>query len=381
MLETVRSFANSRVAPGVAERDRDERFPVELVKEAGALDLLGGVVPREFGGAGLSYSDYAAIITEMARVDQVVALTMTLPSGLAGGGILKHGTQEQCRELLPPLCRGETIAAVGVTEPGSGTDVAGMRTTCKRDGSGYLINGAKTWISQIGHCNWLLTFATIDRGAGRRGVCAFVIPADTPGLTMTPFKNKLGFRAVSTGDVFLEDVWVDAGSLVGGEGGGFSVAMAAVETGRLGVGARALGVANDCLDRSVAYANEREVGGGPISRFQQIQSKITDMVVGIEGASAMIERLALKRDAGERARREASLAKMHASDVAMLCASHAVQIHGAYGTHEDYHVQRHFRDAKVLQIVEGTNELHRNMVAEYALGARSDERPVEKGSQ
>jgi alkylation response protein AidB-like acyl-CoA dehydrogenase len=380
LVQAVRTFARERVAAGVVDRDREERFPRDLVSEAGRLDLLGGVVPREYGGMGLTYTQYAAIVTEMAKVDQVMALAMTLPSGLAGGGILRHGSPEQCERFLPALCRGETIAAVGVTEPGSGTDVAGMRTTCRRDGDGYRINGQKTWISQIGHCDWLLTFASLDRGAGRAGICAFVIPAPSDGLVLAPFKNKLGFRAISTGEVFLEDVWVPDENRIGAEGAGFGVAMAAVETGRLGVAARALGIALDCLDRSVAYALERHVGGAPIARYQLVQSMITDMVVGTEGASAMIERLAGLRDQGLRARREASLAKMHASDVAMTCATHAVQIHGAYGTHEDYHVERHFRDAKVFQIVEGTNQLHRSMVAEYALGIRSDRPRVTDGA-
>jgi hypothetical protein len=372
LVDAVRTFARQKVAPGVIERDREEKFPRELVREAGQLDLLGGVVPKEYGGMGLTYTQYAAMITEMAKVDQVVALAMSAPSGLAGAGILRHGTPEQCTRLLPDLCSGETIAAVGVTEPGSGTDVAGMRTTCKPEADGYRINGQKTWISQISHCDWVLTFASLDREQGRSGVCAFVIPADSDGLAFAPFKNKLGFRAISTGEVFLEDVWVPAENRIGDEGKGFAVAMAAVETGRLGVASRALGVALDCLARTVAYAAERHVGGAPISRYQLVQSMITDMVVGTESAAAMVERLAMLRDRGERARREASLAKMHASDVAMMCATHAVQAHGAYGTHEDYHVERHFRDAKVLQIVEGTNQLHRSMVAEYALGIRSD---------
>jgi alkylation response protein AidB-like acyl-CoA dehydrogenase len=380
LVQAVRTFAQERVAAGVIERDREERFPRDLVSEAGRLDLLGGVVPTQYGGMGLTYTQYAAIVTEMAKVDQVMALAMTLPSGLAGAGILRHGSPEQCERLLPALCRGETIAAVGVTEPGSGTDVAGMRTTCRRDGDGYRINGQKTWISQIGHCDWLLTFASLDRGAGRAGISAFVIPAPSDGLVLAPFKNKLGFRAISTGEVFLEDVWVPEENRIGAEGAGFGVAMAAVETGRLGVAARSLGLALDCLERSVAYALERHVGGAPIARYQLVQSMITDMVVGTEGAAAMIERLAGLRDQGLRARREASLAKMHASDVAMTCSTHAVQIHGAYGTHEDYHVERHFRDAKVLQIVEGTNELHRGMVAEYALGIRTDRPRVSDGA-
>jgi alkylation response protein AidB-like acyl-CoA dehydrogenase len=270
LVDSVRNFGRERVAPGVIERDRDEVFPTELIREAGSLDLLGGIVPQRYGGPELSYAAYAAVVEEMSRFDQVVGLAMTLPSGLAGAGLLSFGTEEQRQEMLPALCSGEAVAAVGVTEPASGTDVAGMTTTCKRDGDGYLINGAKTWTSQIDQCRWVITFANLDREAGRRGICAFIIPRDTEGMTMTPFKNKLGFRAISTGEVALDDVWVPASARLGDEGEGFSVAMAAVETGRLGVASRALGIAQDCLDRSVAYANERQVGGGPIARFQLV---------------------------------------------------------------------------------------------------------------
>lgn len=376
LVLAVRGFARDRVAPGVVDRDREERFPSDLIREAGSLGFLGGAVPTEYGGAGLSYVQYAAIVEEMARVDQVVALAMTLPSGLAGAGILRYGSEEQRQTLIPALVSGETVAAVGVTEPSSGTSVADMQTTYRRDGDGFVINGAKTWISQIAECSWVLVFARHVDSNDRSGISAFVVPAGTEGLTLAPFKNKLGFRAISTGEVFLDDVRVPATSLIGEEGQGFAVAMTAVETGRLGVAARSLGVAQDCLDRSVEYAREREVDGSAIGRFQLVQSMITDMVVGVEGARAMIRRFAEMRDRGIRARREASLAKMHASDVAMMAATHAVQIHGAYGVHEDYHVGRHFRDAKVLQIVEGQNQLHRGMVAEYALGYREDRRPA-----
>ncbi|MCW3002847.1 MAG: hypothetical protein JWQ20_2145, partial [Conexibacter sp.] len=341
VVDAVRTFGRGRVRPGVLERDRDERFPRELIREAGALDLLGGVVPPEYGGAGLTYRQYAAIVEEMARHDQIVALAMSMASGLAGAGIMQYGSEEQRREILPGLCSGQRIMAVGVTEPRSGTDVAGMQTSCRRDGEGYLINGAKTWTSLLGECDWVLTFASLAPGSGRQAICAFLIPRDTPGLTFAPFHNKLGFRAVSTGDLFLEDVWVPETARVGGEREGYSVAMCGVENGRLSVAARALGIAQDCLDRSVAYANEREVGGGPIACYQLVQSMVTDMVVGIEAARAMICDLADRRQRGDRARREASLAKMHASDVALMCATHAVQIHGAYGVHEDYHVGRH----------------------------------------
>jgi hypothetical protein len=370
IVEMVRSFAEEVVAPGVIERDRDERFDRSIVEAAGELGLLGGIVPKAYGGAGLDHRTYAAMVTEMSRTDHLIGLTMTMPSGLVGTGILAYGTEELKERYLPDLLAGRTIASAAITEPGSGTDVANMSTLCRRTSAGYVISGQKTWISFIDTCDWVLTFATLDRSSGRRGVCAFVVPRDTPGLTLRPFRNKLGFRAVASGEVFFDDVVVPAENRVGEEGEGFAVAMRAVETGRLGVAARSLGIAIDCLDRSLAYARDRRVFDQPIGRFQMVQSMITDMVVGIEGASAMIDALAAKRDQNERARREASLAKMFASDVALRCATNAVQIHGAYGTHEEYHVGRHFRDAKVMQIIEGQNQLHRAMVAEYALGYR-----------
>jgi alkylation response protein AidB-like acyl-CoA dehydrogenase len=250
-----------------------------------------------------------------------------------------------------------------------------MATTCRRDGDSYVISGAKAWISMLDHGEWFLTFATLDRRMGREGVCAFVVPRDTPGLTVRPYKNKLGFRPLATGDLVLEDVRVGSEQLVGEEGQGYRVAMSAVETGRLSVAARALGLAQSCLDDSVAYARERQVFGQPTGRFQLVQSMITDMVIGIESSRHFLHRLAEHKDSGvARPRREASLAKMQASDVAMSAATAAVQIHGAYGISDEYRVGRLFRDAKVFQIVEGNNQLHRAMVAEYALGFRGGDR-------
>jgi alkylation response protein AidB-like acyl-CoA dehydrogenase len=372
MVEAVRDFARDRILPGVVDRDREECFPRDLVREGGKLDLLGGIVPREYGGLALSSVAFSAILEEMSRVDHIVGMAMSFPSGLAGAGLLGFGTEEQKERYLPDLCAGRTIASAAVTEPSSGTDVSDMHTVCRRDGNSYIINGQKTWISLIDHCDWIVTFATLDKAAGRHAVCAFIIPSDTPGVTRLPFKNKLGFRSAASGDVFLEDVRVPAANRIGEEGQGYAVAMSAVETGRLGVASRALGIAQDCLDRSVDYARTRIVQGQEIGRFQLVQSMITDMVVGIEGARALTTEYARKRDRGERARRDASAAKMHATDVAMMAATHATQIHGAYGAHEEYHVGRHFRDAKIFQVVEGQNQLHRAMVAEYALGYRGN---------
>jgi alkylation response protein AidB-like acyl-CoA dehydrogenase len=368
---SVREFARREIAPLVADYDREERFPADIVRKAGELGWIGAAISPEYGGQGLDWLSFTMVIEELSRVCHIIGLSVSLPSGLAGAGILRYGSEQQKLERIAPLARGETFAGAGVTEPGGGTDVANMATRCRRDGDDYVINGAKAWISMLDHADWFLTFATLDPALGRNGVCAFIVDRDTPGLSTHPYKNKLGFRPVATGDLVLEDVRVPAANLVGEEGEGYKVAMAAVETGRLSVAARAVGVAQACLDASVAYARQREVFGQEIGRFQLVQSMITDMVVGVEGARRMTYDLARSKDAGvERPRRDASLAKLHATDTAMSAATSAVQIHGAYGVSEEYPVARYFRDAKVFQIIEGNNQLHRGLVAEYALGYR-----------
>jgi alkylation response protein AidB-like acyl-CoA dehydrogenase len=372
---SVREFARREIAPLVADYDREERFPADIVRKAGELGWIGAAISPEYGGQGLDWLSFTMVIEELSRVCHIIGLSVSLPSGLAGAGILRYGSEQQKLERIAPLARGETFAGAGVTEPGGGTDVANMATRCRRDGDDYIINGAKAWISMLDHADWFLTFATLDPALGRNGVCAFIVDRDTPGLSTHPYKNKLGFRPVATGDLVLEDVRVPAANLVGEEGEGYKVAMAAVETGRLSVAARAVGVAQACLDASVAYARQREVFGQEIGRFQLVQSMITDMVVGVEGARRMTYDLARSKDAGvERPRRDASLAKLHATDTAMSAATNAVQIHGAYGVSEEYPVARYFRDAKVFQIIEGNNQLHRGLVAEYALGYRGQDK-------
>jgi alkylation response protein AidB-like acyl-CoA dehydrogenase len=375
LRQAAREFAQREVAPYVADYDREERFPREIVEKTAGLGWIGAVLPPQYEGAGLDWVSFAMLIEEISRVCHVVGLVFSMPSGLVGAGILKYGTEEQKHRYIVPLVRGESFAGAGVTEPGSGTDVASMATTYTREGDAFVLNGAKAWISMLDVGDWFLTFATRDKSLGRKGVSAFVVPRRSRGLTLRPYKNKLGFRPLSTGDLVLEKVMVPAENLVGEEGQGYDVAMAAVETGRLSVAARAVGLAQACLDASTSYARTRIVMGQEIGRFQLVQSMITDMTIGVESARHFLYRLAAYKDAGVvRPRREASLAKMHASDVAMMAATNAVQIHGAYGVSDEYPVGRYFRDAKVFQIVEGTNQLHRAMVAEYALGYRAADR-------
>jgi alkylation response protein AidB-like acyl-CoA dehydrogenase len=307
----------------------------------------------------------------MSRVDQILGLLMSLPSCLVGGGLLAYGSDEQKDRWLRPLAQGTMFGGAGVTEPQSGSDVAAMETTYRRDGEDFVINGAKTWISNLGLGSFFITFATHDRSLRHKGISAFIVPADQPGVSMRPFKNKLGFRPISTGELVLEDVRLGPEALVGKEGQGFPVAMVAVERGRLTVASRAVGMAQACLDESVRYAKERVVFGKPIAEHQMIKQKIADMATEIQAARLLVHDCARTLDAGDRARKQASMAKMYASDVAQRAATEAIQIHGAYGASDEFNVGRYYRDAKIFQLVEGTNEIHRLLISDFELGIRS----------
>jgi hypothetical protein len=371
----VREFARKEVAPHVKDYDREERYPVEIVDKMAALGFIGGTIPDEYGGPGIDHLTMALGIEEMSRVCIHMGSAMGRASGLVGSGILRFGTEEQKRRYLTPLARGEVLAGTGITEPHSGTDVAAMETTVARQGDEYVLNGSKIWISGVGVAAWYLTFATLDRRLGPKGVCAFIVERGFPGFSERPIRDKLAFRPSQVGELHFEDCRVPAANLVGREGEGLKVAMCAVENGRLSVAARAVGLAQGCLDESVRYARQRVVFGKPIAQYQLVQAKLADMVLGVESARFLTYRLAwLKTQGVARARRESSIAKLHATEVAFRAASDAVQIHGAYGVSEEYAVGRFLRDAKYLQIVEGVNDIHRVLVGEYALGLREDAR-------
>jgi alkylation response protein AidB-like acyl-CoA dehydrogenase len=369
MLRVVRAFAEREVAPRVREYDNAESLPHDILQGMARLDLFGGTVPEQWGGAGMDHVLFSSLIEEISRVDHTLGIMMSMPSALVGAGILEYGTDEQRKQWLAPLARGEIFGGAGVTEPQSGSDVAGMETTYVRDGDSFVINGAKTWISNLDIASFFVTFATHDRSLRRKGVSAFIIPKDTPGVSVHPFKNKLGFRPVCTGELVLNNVRVGPEALVGEVGGGFDVAMVAVEKGRLAVASRALGAAQGCLDASIAYASQRVVGGSLIGTYQHIQKKIADMATEIRAARLLVRECAETLDSGRRGRVETSMAKMYASDVFQRAATEAVQIHGAYGVSDEFPVARAYRDAKVFQIVEGTNEIHRSLIARELLRA------------
>ncbi len=370
IVEMAADFAAREIAPRVADYDREEVLPTDLLDKMATLGLFGGVIPVELGGTGLDFVTFVALIEEISKTCQILGTLASMPSGLVGAGVERFGTQEQQDRWLRPLAQGEIFGAAAVTEPGSGSDVAALTTTYRRDGGDFVLNGAKAWISNLDIASFFVTFASFDRSLRHRGITAFIIPRDTPGLILNPYKNKLGFRPLCTGEVVLDNVRLGPDALLGDEGGGFSVAMTAVERGRLGVAARSVGVAQACLEDSVAYARDRTAFGRTIAEFQLVQSKITDMSVGATTARLLSVACAEALGRGERARVLTSMAKMYASDVAARSASDAVLIHGAAGVSPEYRVGRMYRDAKVLQIVEGSNDLHRSLIGEIELGIR-----------
>ena len=367
LVRVVGEFARRVVLPRVEAYDASEELPRDILDQMAELGMFGGTVPVEWGGAGLDHRTYSAVLEEMSKVDHVLGVLMSMPSALVGSGLQLFGSDDQKKRWLMPLARGEIFGGAGVTEPQSGSDVAGMQTTYVRDGDSFVVNGAKTWISNLGLASFFVTFATRDKSLRHRGISAFVVPADTPGVSQRPFKNKLGFRPICTGELLLDNVRLTEEHLIGEEGAGWPVAMTAVERGRLAVASRALGLAQACLEDSTAYAVSRVVFGRPIAEYQLIQHKIADMATEIQAARMLVHHCADALDRGERGRIEASMAKMYASDVAQRAATEAVQIHGAYGVSGETRVSRMYRDSKVFQIVEGTNEIHRRLIAQHVL--------------
>jgi alkylation response protein AidB-like acyl-CoA dehydrogenase len=376
LVDVAADFARAEIAPRVADYDREERLPRDLLERMAELGFFGGVVPPRYGGLGMDFPTFARFVEEISKVCQAMATLVTMPSGLVGAAIEGFGTDEQKEECLRPIAEGHAFGAAAVTEPRSGSDVAGMDTTYRTDGADFVLHGAKAWISNLDIADFFVTFGTRDRSLRHRGVSAFIVPRDSPGVMTRPYKNKLGFRPLSTGDVFFDEVRLPPAALLGEEGDGFRVAMTAVERGRLGVAARSVGLGQACLDDAVAYAQERRAFDQSIAEFQLVQSKICDMVVGVETARLLVRSLAEALDGGSRARRLTSMAKLYASDIAARCAADAVQIHGAYGVSPEYRVGRMYRDAKVLQIVEGANDIHRALIGEITLGLRSSGEPT-----
>jgi glutaryl-CoA dehydrogenase (non-decarboxylating) len=373
--DTVRSFVDERVLPNAIENDINHHLDMKVIEGMAELGLLGIVVPEEYGGAGLDFVAEALACEEIERGEAAFRTLISVHVGLNSLALLRYASEEQKQRYLVPQAKGEKLACFGLTEPAAGSDVAAMRTTARREGDGYVLNGQKNWISYATVADHQLVFAKTDPDAKHKGISAFIVEREWPGVSTRETEHKLGVWAGSTGELFFENVEVPAENLVGDEGQGFEIAMYGLDQGRFTVAAGACGVVRACLERSVEYARERETFGQPIGRYQFVQDMIAEMVLGYETSKLLVMQAAWLKNEGVRNTRETSLAKWHATDHAVQSALDAIQVHGANGYSNEFPVERYLRNSKAAVIYEGTSQLHTLIQADYALGYRED-RPL-----
>ncbi|MCB0319423.1 MAG: acyl-CoA dehydrogenase family protein [Bdellovibrionales bacterium] len=365
--DAARSFAQSRVKPLAAEIDRDHRFPEELIPELGALGFLGACVPSEFGGAELSQVAYTLIVEELAAACASTSIIVSAHNSLCIAPILKFGSDAQKQEFLPSLASGAALGCFALSEPGSGSDAAALTCKAHAEGDEYIINGTKNWITNGPKANVCILIATTDTALGHKGVTAFVHPMDVPGFSRGSLEDKLGICGSPTSSLHYDNVRLKASWRLGDEGHGFRVAMETLNGGRTGVAAQAIGIARAALNASLHYAQERKAFGKPIGEHQSIQNYLADMITRIDAARLLNVSAAKLKDSGANYIREAAMAKLFASETATWVTNKAVQIHGGYGYVKDYPVERHFRDAKITEIYEGTSEIQRLVIASRLL--------------
>lgn len=371
--QMVRDFAQKEVAPTIKEYDRAHEMAPFVLPRMGELGILGINIPVRYGGQGMDYISLGLACEELEAVDSTLRVVMSVHMGLNSMGLLQWGTEEQKQRFLVPQARGDKVACYGLTEPGAGSDVAGMNSTARRDGDEYVINGEKMWISlatKAHHCMWVAR--TNPDADPHEGLSAFQVELDRPGVTRGDIKGKMGVRAGSTGWIAMQDVRVPVENRIGEEGEGFRIAMSCLDNGRYTVAAGATGLIRASLEASVRYANERQAFGRAIGKLQLIQAKIADMVEFYDAARLLYLRAGWMKNQGLRNTRETSIAKWFATDGSFEAASEAVQVHGAYGYSDEYDVERYLRNSKGAVIYEGTNEIHRLIQAGYALGYRKD---------
>lgn len=367
LRETVREFAERRLEPIATDFDERQEFPWEALREAAAMGLTGLLVPEEYGGAGVDTVGYAIAIEELSRVWAAFGVIVSVNNSLACWPILAFGTEEQKRRFLPSLAQGSKLGSYALTEPSSGSDAGSLQMVAERVPGGYRLRGTKVFVTNGANADVTITFARTDPQQGSKGISAFLVERPTPGLTVVRKETKLGIRASDTALLSFEDVFVPENNRLGQEGEGFKIALATLEGGRIGIAAQALGIAQGAFDKALAYSLQREQFGQRIASFQAIQFKLADMATQIEAARLLTYRAAWMKDQGAKAIKEASMAKLLASDVAMMCSREAVQIFGGYGYTADYPVERYYRDAKITEIYEGTSEIQRLVISREIL--------------
>ena len=367
LRDEVRRFAVERIQPGAAERDRKHIFPTDIFQEMGEMGLLGMLVPEEYGGAGTDTLAYLLAIEEISRVDAAVAVTMSVTNSVCCWPIVHFGGEELKRKVLPALATGEAVGGFGLTEPGAGSDAGSLKTTARRDGDFWVLNGEKAWITNAGYAKYFVVLARTNPEAGKRGLSAFVVPADSPGFSVGNPEEKMGLKSSLTAQIYFTDCRVPAGNLLGEEGQGLKIALATLDHSRLGIGAQAAGIHQRALELAVSYARERVQFGTPIANNQAIQFKIAQIATELAASRALTYAAAVQEHT-KQAGRLAAQAKVYASEAANRACQESLQIHGGNGFHDDYEISRLYRDVRVTTIYEGTSEMQRLVIARSLLG-------------
>ena len=361
--DMARSFAQREVLPKAAELDETGRFPEELIRQMAELGLMGVAVPEQYGGAGMDNICYAIAMEEIARACASTSVIMSVNNSLACDPILKFGSEEQKTKYLVPLASGRHLGCFGLTEPGAGSDAGSQKTTAVRNGNVYVVNGTKNFITNAPQADTCVLFAMTEKEKKHKGITAFILDMKYGGVTVGKNEKKLGITASATASIILEDVKIPAENRLGNEGDGFKVAMHTLDGGRIGIAAQAIGIARAALEDALAYAKERRQFGQPIANFQAIQWMLADMATEIDAARMLTYRAGWMKDRNARHSKESSMAKLYASEAAMRASVKGIQIHGGYGYIKEYPAERHFRDAKITEIYEGTSEIQRLVIA------------------
>ena len=366
--ETARAFTDNEIVSRARDNARAEHFDLELVRMLAAQGYVGAIVPREYGGAGLDHVTYALIVEEIGRGDSAMRTVVSVQTSLVCGSILRWGSEEQKARYLPKLCSAEWLGCFGLTEPEAGSDAASQRTRARRVDGGWLLNGAKMWISLGNHAKVALVFAQADPGLGHRGLACFLVDTDQPGFGTQEIKHKMGLHASDTASISLDDVRVADEDVLGEIGAGFKIAMSALDGGRYSVAAGCVGICQGCVDESVRYAQQREQFGRPIASFQLVQAMLAEMRVRADAARLLVWRAGFLHDQGRPCTTETSIAKLYATEAAVWCANEAIQVHGGAGYVDEHPVERWFRDARVTTLYEGTSQIQQLIIGRALTG-------------
>ena len=365
--DTAREFAARELDPIAAELDEKCEYPAEKIAMLGEMGLMGVAIPEEHGGGGMDYVSYVLAIEEISRACAGTGVILSVNNSLVCDPLSKYGDDAQKAEVLTPLAAGEKLGCFALTEPGAGSDPAGMKTSARLEGGEWILNGEKNFITNGPNSDIAIVFAFTDKSARHRGISAFIVPMDAPGVSCGPKESKLGIRASHSSSIFLEDARIPEANLLGELGEGFKIAMTTLDAGRIGIAAQALGIARAALEESVEFAKERQSFGKVIGKHQAIQFKLADMATRLDAARLLTLNAAYLKDAGQRYSQESAMCKLFAAETATFVAHEAIQIHGGYGYTTEYAAERHYRDARITEIYEGTSEIQRVVIASTIL--------------